>query len=63
MVEYPKITNKTKLELSKWSFNKLSVCLQGLKALCQKEKATKSAQAHVSVSITDIVTGGDALTF
>ncbi len=33
--------------------------MQRLKTLHQKEKATKSSQDHISVSITDVVTGCD----
>ncbi len=59
MEKCPKIDDKTKLDLSRWLFNKLREHLQGLKALRQKEKTSKSAQVHVPGSITDVVTVND----
>ncbi len=36
VTDYPKIDNKTILELSGWTFKKMRARLEGLKALCQK---------------------------
>ncbi len=56
-----KINNGTKCNLLSWSPVKIIQHSQGLKYLREKEKASKSAQAHITTSDADVGTPGDVL--